>query len=107
MTERPKLTPRQREVLDYLRGHPDSTVREVGEAFGIVVNGAETHIRALIRKGYLIREEGRSRAMRVVGAPTLEDVRPLLTADDPDGLILTLGGRNYRVSLIEEDFHVQ
>ena len=71
-TVRQPLTARQREALDYItycldeRGYPP-TLREIGEHMGIrSTNGVNDHLKALERKGYLIREELKSRALRPV-----------------------------------------
>jgi repressor LexA len=64
------LTPRQQEILDFLNrsirehGYPP-TIREIGTAFGIrSPNGVNDHLKALQRKGYLEREDLKSRALR-------------------------------------------
>lgn len=69
---RQPLTARQREALDYItycldeRGYPP-TLREIGEHMGIrSTNGVNDHLKALERKGYLVREELKSRALRPV-----------------------------------------
>jgi repressor LexA len=66
------LTDRQRQALDYIsdcltaRGYPP-TLREIGEHMGIrSTNGVNDHLKALERKGYLVREELKSRALRPV-----------------------------------------
>ncbi|MFO0573006.1 MAG: transcriptional repressor LexA [Polyangia bacterium] len=66
------LTKRQRAVLDYIwrtireNGYPP-TLREIGEELGIrSTNGVNDHLKALERKGYLIREDLKSRALRVL-----------------------------------------
>ena len=66
------LTDRQREVLDFLgesirkRGYPP-TLREIGSHFGIrSTNGVNDHLRALEKKGFLHREDLKSRALRPV-----------------------------------------
>ena len=71
------MTDRQRQVLDFIsdsirkRGYPP-TLREIGSHFGIrSTNGVNDHLRALEKKGFLHREDLKSRAMR-----------PLFTADD-------------------------
>jgi repressor LexA len=71
------LTDRQREVLDFIsdwirkRGYPP-TLREIGGHFGIrSTNGVNDHLRALEKKGFLHREDLKSRALR-----------PLVTEDD-------------------------
>jgi repressor LexA len=67
------LTKRQEQTLDFIRssirerGYPP-TLREIGEHMGIrSTNGVNDHLRALERKGYLRREDMKSRALRVVG----------------------------------------
>ncbi|HSQ66352.1 MAG TPA: transcriptional repressor LexA [Polyangiaceae bacterium] len=67
------LTQRQQMVLDYIRqsindrGYPP-TLREIGARMGIrSTNGVNDHLRALERKGYLKREDMKSRALRPTG----------------------------------------
>lgn len=69
------LTPRQSEILDYItrsiqeRGYPP-TIREIGQRMGIrSTNGVNDHLKALERKGYLRREDLKSRAIRPVNLP--------------------------------------
>ena len=64
------LTHRQSMVLEYIRrsitdrGYPP-TLREIGAFMGIrSTNGVNDHLRALERKGYLTREDMKSRALR-------------------------------------------
>jgi repressor LexA len=64
------LTARQEQVLSYIRqsiherGYPP-TLREIGAHMGIrSTNGVNDHLRALERKGYLTREDMKSRALR-------------------------------------------
>jgi repressor LexA len=64
------LTDRQREILDFItdsirkRGFPP-TLREIGSHFGIrSTNGVNDHLRALEKKGFLHREDLKSRALR-------------------------------------------
>src|SRR4051794_24838453 len=66
------LTDRQREALDFIgryittRGFPP-TLREIGEEMGIrSTNGVNDHLKALEKKGYLEREDLKSRALRPV-----------------------------------------
>lgn len=68
------LTPRQKEVLDLIsesldrRGYPP-TLREIGERLGIrSTNGVNDHLVALTKKGYLQRQDLKSRALRVMGS---------------------------------------
>jgi repressor LexA len=67
-----KLTERQRAVLTFIsasideRGFPP-TLREIGNHLGIrSTNGVNDHLRALERKGYLTREDMKSRTLRLV-----------------------------------------
>ena len=73
------LTQRQQMVLDFIRqsiadrGYPP-TLREIGARMGIrSTNGVNDHLRALERKGYLKREDMKSRALRptALGTPPL------------------------------------
>jgi repressor LexA len=73
MTESRALTPRQREIYDYIcvkieeRGYPPS-IREIGEAFRIQSpNGVMCHLKALEKKGLMRRQEGRARAIQIDG----------------------------------------
>lgn len=72
MSER--LTQRQEQILEFInasieeRGYPP-TLREIGEHFGIrSTNGVNDHLKALEKKGYITREDLKSRAMRPVFA---------------------------------------
>lgn len=78
------LTKRQAQTLDYIRqsieqrGYPP-TLREIGEFMGIrSTNGVNDHLRALERKGYLRREDMKSRALRLVS----QQPDPAPSADD-------------------------
>src|SRR5512146_3165105 len=66
------LTRRQEQTLEFIRrsieqrGYPP-TLREIGEYMGIrSTNGVNDHLRALERKGYLTREDMKSRALKLV-----------------------------------------
>jgi repressor LexA len=70
MTE--PLTERQERILAFIKksiqeqGYPP-TIREIGEHFGIrSTNGVNDHLKALERKGYLLRGELKSRALSVI-----------------------------------------
>jgi len=70
MTE--TLTERQEKILAFIKrsiqeqGYPP-TIREIGEHFGIrSTNGVNDHLKALERKGYLVRGELKSRALSVI-----------------------------------------
>ena len=84
-----KLTARQKAVLEYIsdsidsRGYPP-TLREIGNHLGIrSTNGVNDHLRALERKGYLTREDMKSRTLRLVRTPDgRPSSRPPAAADD-------------------------
>ncbi len=65
------LTPRQQEILDFIRRHLETrgappTRAEISEAFGFrSPNAAETHLRTLARKGYIEILPGASRGIRL------------------------------------------
>lgn len=68
-----KLTDRQKDVYDLIqslisqRGY-GPTVREIGENFGIKSpNGVMCHLRALERKGLIVRKANKSRAIELTG----------------------------------------
>lgn len=83
------LTDRQRLVLEYICrsiedfGYPP-TLREIGNKLGIrSTNGVNDHLRALERKGYLTREDMKSRTLRptpltlsIVGSGTPKEPEP-------------------------------
>jgi repressor LexA len=85
------LTPRQAEILDFIRralvesGAPP-TREEIAEAFGFrSLNAAEQHLQALQKKGLIELVPGTSRGIRLKGAVT-ETVRALKEAAQELGL---------------------
>lgn len=96
---REPLTDRQRQVLSFIgesirsRGYPP-TLREIGERMGIrSTNGVNDHLKALEKKGYLQRQDLKSRALRVLepDEPTLTE--PVLAANDDSTVEVPLLGR--------------
>lgn len=70
-----KLTKRQMTVLHYIidcidtEGYPP-TIREIGNHMDIKsTNGVNDHLKAIERKGYLEREDGKSRALKPLFNP--------------------------------------
>lgn len=65
-----QLTDRQATVLEVIAKHIEEvgyppTIRELGDALGIrSTNGVNDHLKALEKKGYLTREDGKSRTMQ-------------------------------------------
>ena len=92
------LTKRQEQTLDFIRrsieerGYPP-TLREIGEHMGIrSTNGVNDHLRALERKGYLRREDMKSRALKLVDLDSLKVENVKADADDapiPDAALWT------------------
>jgi repressor LexA len=95
------LTQRQQMVLDFIRqsisdrGYPP-TLREIGARMGIrSTNGVNDHLRALERKGYLTREDMKSRALRPtsLAAQELGDAGIAEPANDVDLIEVQVLGR--------------
>ncbi len=69
------LTPRQREVLDTIKRYAECygfppTVRELGEMLGIKsTNGVNEHLRALEKKGAIVRFPGRTGTRAIAYKP--------------------------------------
>jgi repressor LexA len=67
-----QLTERQREIYEFIRGKIEArgygpTVREIGENFGIKSpNGVMCHLKALEKKGLILREDHAARAIQLV-----------------------------------------
>lgn len=89
-----KLTPRQQEILDFIRstlevlGAPP-TRAEISQAFGFAShNAAEEHLRALAKKGLIVLEPGSARGIRLVeqlGLPLIGSVAagsPILAVEN-------------------------
>ena len=78
-----KLTPRQQEILDFIRstlevlGAPPTRM-EISSAFGFASpNAAEDHLKALAKKGAIVLEPGSARGIRLVeqlGLPLIGSV---------------------------------
>jgi len=101
------LTHRQQQVLDFIResiserGYPP-TLREIGAHMGIrSTNGVNDHLRALERKGYLTREDMKSRALR----PKDRD-REAIIGDDDNVIEIPILGRVAAGAPILADEHV-
>ena len=78
-----KLTPRQQEILDYIRNNVEMlgappTRAEIASAFGFAShNAAEEHLKALAKKGAIVLEPGSARGIRLVeqlGLPLIGSV---------------------------------
>src|SRR6201985_13838 len=91
------LTARQEQTLDFIRrsieerGYPP-TLREIGEYMGIrSTNGVNDHLRALERKGYLRREDMKSRALKLVSSVSGESSNSVKANDDDVVEVQVLG----------------
>jgi repressor LexA len=92
------LTKRQAQTLDFIRqsiedrGYPP-TLREIGEYMGIrSTNGVNDHLRALERKGYLRREDMKSRALQLVD-DAMGGARAKEASNDDDLITVQVVGR--------------
>lgn len=127
------LTEKQRSVLKFIyeriRQHQSApTIREIGEKFGFSSTGTvRDHLRALVTKGYIRVQEGKSRAIELVKealfqVPVLGRVQtgmPVYAAEDllgylnleqfafpgPEVFALRVRGESMRdAGIIENDF---
>lgn len=92
-----KLTPRQQEILDFIRntlevlGAPPTRM-EISTAFGFASpNAAEDHLKALAKKGAITLEPGSARGIRLIeqlGLPLIGSVAagsPILAVENVQG----------------------
>ncbi|MDR1935591.1 MAG: transcriptional repressor LexA [Candidatus Accumulibacter sp.] len=89
-----KLTPRQREILGFIRNSVEvlgapPTRAEIASAFGFAShNAAEEHLKALAKKGVIVLEPGSARGIRLVeqlGLPLIGSVAagsPILAVEN-------------------------
>ena len=107
-----KLTDRQRAVLEYIetsindRGYPP-TLREIGNHMDPPIkstNGVNDHLRALERKGYLTREDMKSRTLRLLRTPDGDPVGANEN-DDEDMVSVPILGRVAAGALTEAIEH--
>ncbi|MHC4879627.1 MAG: LexA family protein [Planctomycetota bacterium] len=87
------LTPKQEAIYKYIRsrilsGDPAPTVREIGEEFGLrSPNGVMGHLKAFVKKGYIVRDENLSRSIGLPGRSAIEvlrDIRKLMPKNPGD-----------------------
>jgi len=93
------LTPRQREILDFIRnrlteGGAPPTRLEICAAFGFASpNAAEDHLRALAKKGAILMTAGAARGIRLPAPPGLPVIgavaagSPLLALENQRGTL--------------------
>src|SRR5438105_105443 len=84
MVDFSQLTDRQREIYEFIRDKIERrgygpTVREIGEGFSIrSPNGVMCHLKALEKKGLIIREANAARAIQLVDHRPASGGLPLL-----------------------------
>ena len=109
--ERPKkkLTNRQGMVLSFIAQHIQDTgfpptIREIGDHLDISsTNGVNDHLKALERKGYLVREDAKSRAIRPLFTADGQDFEPYMANGGANGATAASGAAND--DKIIEDVH--
>lgn len=67
-----ELTDRQREILQFISDYTEEnsfppTVRETANYFSVSLKAIQDHFTALSKKGYLLKDEKRSRSLKVIG----------------------------------------
>ena len=83
-SKRRNLTPRQRDIYEFVRDRIVNrgygpTVREIGTHFGIrSPNGVMCHLKALEKKGLIIRESNMSRAITLASSSSQQQSLPFL-----------------------------
>ena len=89
------LTPRQRQIYDYLverintDGQPP-TIREIGERFGIAsTNGVRSFLSALIKKGYISKSAAVARGIKLLKENVARAVSLPVVGEVPAGAPLT------------------
>ncbi len=86
-----KLTERQRQILEFIEAQitergSSPTIREIGRRFGISsTNGVRTHLTALIKKGYIKKQEYISRGLELTRALVSNIGRVPLVGSVPAG----------------------
>src|SRR3954462_1367067 len=100
------LTERQEKILSFIKksiqdqGYPP-TIREIGEFFGIrSTNGVNDHLKALERKGYLMRGELKSRALSVIDGGKATQSRFPKPAIKARELLAAGGGETIEVPVV-------
>ena len=86
MTDRTKLTDRQREIFAFIKRRIEDglppTCREICREFGFISSMApESHLRALERKGFIVRDENVARGIRLSDRQQPRRGIPLLTLE--------------------------
>lgn len=70
-----ELTERQQQILQFISDYTEEnsfppTVRETAEHFSVSLKAIQDHFTALTKKGYLLKDEKRSRSLKVLGHVT-------------------------------------
>ena len=108
-----KLTKRQRLVLEYIIEHIDEqgyppTIREIGDHMEIrSTNGVNDHLKALERKGYLSRQDAKSRAIKPIlnaDGDLLDDGSSSSVNTAGSGKVIAMQGYRRGGSQMDEDY---
>ena len=92
------LTARQREVFDFIErfiteiGYPP-TIREIAVGFGFSEMASHDHLIAIEKKGYIHREDGSARSIRIAPFARMFSIEATSTLNDLDiekGDVLTV-----------------
>ncbi|MCX7161997.1 MAG: transcriptional repressor LexA [Rhodocyclales bacterium] len=105
------LTPRQREILDFIRNSLEvfsvpPTRAEIAGAFGFASpNAAEDHLKALAKKGAITLEPGSARGIRLVEQLGLGQIRidPALFTPRADFLLRVRGLSMIEAGILDGD----
>lgn len=99
------LTPRQQEVLSFIRQYIAEhkyppNVRDIGDHFGFASpSGVQSALKALRKKGYVTWEPGKNRTLRLVNdQTTLMSIEPQLVRDLIDFLASVAEGGRFRTT---------
>ena len=70
-----ELTEREQQILQFISDYTEEnsfppTVRETAEHFSVSLKAIQDHFTALTKKGYLLKDEKRSRSLKVLGNVT-------------------------------------
>lgn len=94
------LTPRQQKVLSFIESQIEAqgfapTIREIGRQLGIAsTNGVNDHLKALERKGYIQRQDQKSRTLRVLRPTRSASAKPKISASVDLDSLLPIDGEN-------------
>ena len=89
------LTSRQQDVLRFIQSQIDQvgyppTIREIGKELGLrSTNGVNDHLKALEKKGYISREDNKSRSLRLL-VPRDEPISVRVDKPEQNNVVISL-----------------